>query len=100
MPVVIGNVVFTPGGGRPSGKHITLRVKNTPRLTRRVVVGPECDAMTPGSVKMPRRCVGSRLTGALPAGLGIPYSVATALETNDCVDCVMSLSLGAAPASW
>ena len=61
-PGVVGTVVSTPGGGAPSGRHITLRVKNTPRLTRRVVVGPECEAITAGCVKMPRRCAGSSST--------------------------------------
>ena len=60
------------GGGWPSGRHITLRVKNTPRLTRRVVVGPECEAITPGSVKMPSLCAGSRSTSFVVPGLLMP----------------------------
>ncbi len=72
-PAVGGIVVLTSGGGFPIAMHITLRVKNTPRFTRRVVVGPECDARTAGCVKMPSRFVGSRSTipgaGAEPVSL-------------------------------
>src|SRR5688500_4843615 len=60
---VSGTLVSVPGGGAPSGMHITLRTKNTPRFTRRLVVGPECDAITAGCVKMPSRCAGSSSTG-------------------------------------
>ena len=60
VPVAVAGIaVLTPAGGWPSGMHITLRVKNTPRFTRRVVSGPECEVITPGSVKIPSRCFGS-----------------------------------------
>ncbi len=71
-PAVVGSVVSTPGGGWPRGMHITLRTKNTPRLTRRVVVGPECEAITAGCVKMPSRWVGSRSSRVGAAGAGAP----------------------------
>ena len=73
---------------------MTLRVKNTPRLTSRVVVGPECEASTAGCVKMPSRCVGSR---SMKAGVAAPAcrrGKPPALETNDCVDSVMSFIFG------
>ena len=48
VPVAVAGIaVLTPAGGWPSGMHITLRVKNTPRFTRRVVSGPECEVITP-----------------------------------------------------
>src|SRR3954465_6916212 len=73
VPIAVaGMVVSMPGGGEPSGMHITLRTKNTPRFTRRVVVGPECDARTAGCVKMPRRCAGSRSTRFVAEGFLTP----------------------------
>src|SRR4051812_23014458 len=94
---VIGSIVLTPGGGLPSGRHMILRVKNTPRLTRRVVVGPECDAITAGCVKMPMRCAASSSTGvAAEAGALVPYRNAVSGEAKALVDCVISFSAGAA----
>ena len=55
LVVATGNDVSIPAGGLPSGRHMILRVKNTPRFTNRVVVGPECEASTPGKVNSPRR---------------------------------------------
>src|SRR5436190_23901024 len=78
VPVAVaGMLVSTPWGGAPRGMHITLRTKNTPRFTRRVVVGPECEASTAGCVKMPRRCVGSRSTRFVAEGFFTPYKAAS-----------------------